>query len=106
MNVQIKVGPPYEEKYHGIWNVRTLTVEQAAAALRNLASGKDKVAYINTLMLASVAGPVDLLNANPKGLQEMPYRLYRELMDKVLELNETSTEEANFTQSSPSETPP
>ena len=105
MSVQIKIGSPYEAKYHGTWNVRTLTVEQAAVALRNLASGKDKVAYINALILASVAGPVDLLG-NGNAIQQMPYKLYRELMDKVLELNETSAEEANFTQSSPSATVP
>jgi hypothetical protein len=103
MNVDVKIGAPYEEKYHGTWHIRTLTVEQAGAALRNLASGKDKVAYINALMLASVAGPVDLLG-NSNELQKMPYRLYRELMDKVLELNETSAEEANFSPSSPSAT--
>src|SRR5260370_20622716 len=103
MNVEVKVGPPYDPKYHGVWRVRSLTVEEAGAALRNLTAGKDKVAYINALLVASVGGPVVL---DPKGLQEMPYRLYRELMDQVLEINETSTEEANFSQSSPSATPP
>ena len=99
MNVDMKIGSPYDPKFHGIWRVRSLTVEEAATAFRNLAAGKDKVAYINALMLASVAGPVEL---TPKGVQQIPYKLYRELMDKVLELNETSAEEANFSQSSPS----
>ncbi len=101
MNVEVKVGVPHAPKYHGSWRVRSLTVEEAGVALRSLAAGKDKVAYINALMVASVGGPVVL---DAKGLQEMPYKLYRELMDKVLELNETSAEEANFSQSSPSET--
>jgi hypothetical protein len=101
MNVDVKVGPPYDPKYHGTWHMRSLTVHEAGEALRNLAAGKDKVAYINALILASVAGPIEI---NGKGIQEMPYRLYRELMDKVLELNETSAEEANFSQSSPSAT--
>jgi hypothetical protein len=101
MSVEVKVGPPYDPRYHGTWHVRSLTVYEAGEALRNLAAGKDKVAYINALMFASVSGPIEI---NSKGIQEIPYRLYRELMDKVLELNETSAEEANFSQSSPSGT--
>jgi hypothetical protein len=101
MSVEVKVGSPYAERFHGTWRVSSLTVSEAAEALRSLANGKDKVAYINALMIASISGPIEI---NSKGIQEIPYRLYRELMDKVLELNETSAEEANFSQSSPSET--
>jgi hypothetical protein len=105
MIVDVKIRAPYDIKYQGTWHVCSLTVEQASAALRNLAAGKDKVAYINALMVASVTGPVELRD-NGSAIKEMPYRLYRELMDKVLELNETSAEEANFSPSSPSATAP
>jgi hypothetical protein len=101
--IEIKIGRPYDVKYQGTYHISTLTVAQANEALRNLASGKDKISYINALMKASVTGPVELTE---KTLQELPYRLYRELMDKVLELNEISAEEANFWPNSPSATPP
>jgi hypothetical protein len=54
------------------------------------------------LMKASITGPVPI---NDKTLQEMPYKVYRQLMDSVLELNESSAEEANFLPSSPSAIP-
>ena len=87
------------EPYEGSWTIRTLTVSQANEALRNLTAGKDKIAYLNALMKASIDGPVKITDQT---LQEMPYKLYRLLMDNVLELNESSAEEANFSPSSPS----
>ncbi len=90
------------QRYEGTYIIRILNVSQANEALRNLANGKDKVAYINALMKASITGPVPI---NDKTLQEMPYKVYRQLMDSVLELNESSSEEANFLPSSPSAIP-
>ena len=103
MSVEIQIGSEYGNAYHGIYKIRSLTVLEANQALRNLANGKDKVAYINSLMEASVSGPVPV---SDKTIREFPYKLYRVLMDKVLELNESSAEEANFSPSSPSATPP
>lgn len=96
------LGGEYEP-YEGSYIIRTLNVGQANEALRNLTAGKDKVAYINALMKASIDGPIKITD---QVLHEMPYKLYRLLMDNVLELNESSAEEANFSQSSPSTTPP
>jgi hypothetical protein len=87
------------EPYEGTYVIRILNVSQASEALRSLANGKDKVSYINALMKASIDGPVKITDQT---LQEMPYKVYRQLMDNVLELNETSVEEANFLPSSPS----
>jgi hypothetical protein len=102
LTVEMKVGPEYG-LYAGTYRVKSLTVAEANLALRNLANGKDKVSYINALMEASVTGPVPV---SDKTIREFPYKLYRLLMDKVLELNESSAEEANFLPSSPSTTPP
>ncbi len=103
MSVEIEIGQEYGSSYRGIYKVRGLTVLEANQALRNLTNGKDKVAYINALMEASVTGPVPV---SDRTIREFPYKLYRVLMDKVLELNESSAEEANFLPSSPSTTPP
>ena len=103
MSVKIEIGAEYGDAYRGTYKIRSLTVLEATQALRNLANGKDKVAYINSLMEASVSGPVPV---SDKTIREFPYKLYRVLMDKVLELNESSADEANFLPSSPSTTPP
>lgn len=103
MSVKIEIGSEYGSAYRGTFKIRSLTVLEANQALRNLANGKDKVAYINSLMEASVTGPTLV---NDKTIREFPYKLYRVLMDKVLELNESSAEEANFLPNSPSTTPP
>jgi hypothetical protein len=103
MSVEIEIGTEYGSAYRGTYKIRSLTVLEANQALRNLANGKDKVAYINSLMEASVTGPVPV---SDKTMREFPYKLYRLLMDKVLELNESSAEEANFLPSSPSTIPP
>jgi hypothetical protein len=104
--IEVKIdrnwGGEYEP-WEGTYQIRTLTVSQASEALRSLTNGKDKVVYINALMKASISSPVPI---NDASLRDMPYKLYRLLMDKVLELNESSVEEANFLPSSPSTTPP
>jgi hypothetical protein len=105
MSVKIKVEEEYGIQYSGTYVVKALTVPEANPALRKLADGKNKVSYINALMEASVRGPVPI-NESTLTSAEFPYKLYRMLMDKVLELNETSAEEANFSPSSPSTTPP
>ena len=104
--IEIKVDHSWGREYEpweGTYKIYAINVSMAAEALRGLAHGKDKVAYINALMRASIKAEVQLTE---QSLANMPYKLYRLLMDKVLELNETSAEEANFTQSSPSATPP
>jgi len=102
MTVEIEIGTEYGNAYRGTYKIHSLTVLEANQAFRNLANGKDKVSYINALMEASVTGPVPI---SDKTIIEFPYKLYRVLMDKVLELNESSAEEANFSPSSPSATP-
>ena len=102
MSVEMKVGPEHGLEYAGTYRVKSLTVAEASLALHNLANGKDKVSYIDALMEASVTGPVPV---NFKSIKEFPYKLYRLLMDRVLELNESSADEANFLPSSPSTTP-
>ncbi len=93
------------EPYQGEWKINMISVSQASEAFQKLTSGpssRNKVDYVNALMLASIEGPRKL---SLEEFQRMPYKLYRMLMDAVLELNETSVEEANFTASSPSATP-
>jgi len=102
MSIEIEIGAEYGSAYRGTYKIRSLTVLEANQALRNLANGKDKLAYINSLIEASVTGPVSF---SDKTIREFPYKLYRVLMDKVLELNESSAAEANFLPSSPSTTP-
>ena len=103
--IEIKIDRSWSGEYEpweGTYQIRTLTVSQAYEAFRSLANGKDKVVYINALMKASISGPVSITDTS---LRDMPYKLYRLLMDKVLQLNESSAEEANFLPSSPSTTP-
>ncbi len=96
------------EPYEGTWKINVITVSQASEAFQKLTSGansRNKVDYVNALMIASIDAPWTNTKLNTQALQQMPYKIYRMLMDAVLELNETSVEEANFTASSPSATP-
>ncbi len=94
----------YGKEYAGCYTIRAVSTREADDALRKVANNsKEKVAYINALVIASVVGPNGPLTM--KTIPDLPYQLYRRIMDQVLELNETAEEEANFSQNSPSADP-
>src|SRR5713226_10335626 len=91
----------YGKEYAGSYTIKALSTREADDALRKVAgNSKDKVAYINSLLVASTTGPNGPLTL--KTIPDLPYQLYRRIMDQVLDLNETAEEEANFSQNSPS----
>ena len=103
MKLEIK-KEEYGPDHAGSYDIRALTTREADEALRKVVSNsKDKIGYVNALMTASITGPHGPMTL--KTIPELPYQLYRRLMDKVLESNETGEEEANFSQNSPTVDP-
>ena len=92
----MEIGKEYGEEYAGTYNVKALSWNELRELIRHLGSSKDRIQYVEELLVKAVAGPIPI---NKENLGNLPGGLLLRLIDEAARLNDIGRQEANFLQS-------